>query len=309
MVKEKLPVAPLEPFPQCMDCLTKLAQESAKLALGKNQKLRKEAETAGLAILHAAKGSKLNSPQIAKLILAEVRRRSGIPDPFKNFKVEEMRQARNIFAQVGRSIGGDLRSRLTLAALGNSLDFFSDPEEALSQIPDLLQRGLSFYYDDVDRLESFLSENPDLVLYLTDNSGEIYFDLPLYEYIKERTKRVVLVVKGGPSLNDLTRKELQLAHLEDRLDEVVDTGTDGAGIDWDNVSKEFLNLVERSDLLLSKGMANFETIFPRELTPAVFFLLKAKCRPVQNYLNAPPNSFLAMWKEGHLHQRAAATSS
>ena len=80
----------------------------------------------------------------------------------------------------------------------------------------------------MDLLESFLSGNPDLVLYLTDNSGEIFFDLPLYEYIKGRTKRVVLIVKGGPALNDLTRKELQLAHLENRLDEVVDTGTDGA---------------------------------------------------------------------------------
>ena len=150
----------------------------------------------------------------------------------------------------------------------------------------------------MDRLDSFLSKNPGLVLYLTDNAGEIYFDIPLYEYIEERSRQTVLVVKGGSSLNDLTRTELQLAGLEDGFDAVADTGTDGVGIEWDHVSTEFLNLVDAADLIVSKGMANFETNYPRELAAPGFFLLKVKCRPIQDYIKAPVESFLALWQDG-----------
>jgi hypothetical protein len=135
-------------------------------------------------------------------------------------------------------------------------------------------------------------------VYLADNAGEIYFDLPLYEYIRERAGRTVLVVKGGPSMDDLTRAELKSAKLEEKFDEVVDTGTDGVGIDWNRVSREFLELFEAADLVLVKGMANFENVYPRDPSPPVFLLLKLKCQPFQGYLKAPPGSYLALWRDG-----------
>jgi uncharacterized protein with ATP-grasp and redox domains len=108
----------------------------------------------------------------------------------------------------------------------------------------------------------------------------------------------VLVVKGGPSLNDLTRAELKLTGLEERFNEIADTGTDGAGIDWDYVSPQFLDLVEASDLILSKGMANFETLYPRSLTSPNFYLFRIKCHAIRDYLKAPDDSFCAIWQDG-----------
>ncbi len=70
------------------------------------------------------------------------------------------------------------------------------------------------------------------------------------------------------------------------------------GIDWDNVSGEFLELLASADLIISKGMANFETLYPRRISAPSFYLLKVKCEPIQNYIQAPANSFLAIWKEG-----------
>ncbi len=275
-----------------------MAQGSAKLAAGDNPRLKSEARSVALEIFEHAKNAGLNSPEVGNLILRKITQLSGSSDPYTRVKDQEMALAREIFSRIKDHIKPDLRSRISLAVLGNCLDFFKDPEEVLSEIPDQIERGLSFFYDDVDRLEHFLSKNPELVLYLTDNSGEIYFDLPLYEYIKERSRRCVLVVKGGASLNDLTRRELQLAGLEDRFDEVADTGTDGVGIDWDRVSPEFLNLVNSADLILSKGMANFETLYPREMATPRFFLLRVKCRPVQDYVRAPMDSHLALWWDG-----------
>ncbi|MEJ2726628.1 MAG: ARMT1-like domain-containing protein [Deltaproteobacteria bacterium] len=290
---------PLKPFPQCVDCLMKLAESAAVLADSQNARLQKEVQTEARKILERGEGSTLSSPQMANLILKEIKNRFGVPDPYETFKRKEMALARQIVSRLEQDVGPDLRSRVGFAVLGNSLDFFKDPEESLAAIPGQLRKGLAFFYDDTDRLEVFLSKEPDLVLYLTDNAGEIFFDLPLYDYIGARAKETVLVVKGGPSLNDLTRAELREAQLEDRFRRVADTGVDGAGVDWDRVSDEFLELVEKADLILSKGMANFETIYPKDLFPAAFFLLKAKCRPIQDYLHVPPESFLAFWRDGH----------
>jgi len=257
--------------------------------------LKKDTELIARKILKEAKETGLTSPETANQILRELRRFTGVSDPYTRTKAIEMEQAQAVFSQVEARVGKDFRSLLTLAVLGNSLDFFKRPEEALAEIPAAIEEGLIFSRDDIPQLESFLSRDPELVLYLTDNAGEVYFDKPLYRYIRDKARRTVLVVKGGPSLNDLTRGDLQIAGMEDGFQEVADTGTDGAGIEWTRVSREFLTLVDAADLILAKGMANFETIYPRKLASPVFFLFKVKCRPIQDYLGAPAGSFWAMW--------------
>ena len=290
---------PFKPFPQCTDCLMGLARQAAAQASGDNSNFLSQAEAVTREILSDAEQRGLTSPDAGNRILREVRIRSGVSDPYAEFKAREMAQARKVFSQIKRTLRDDLRSRVNLAVLGNSLDFFTDPEQTLSEIPNQIKKGILFYHDDVDRLERFLSRNVRLVLYLADNAGEIYFDQPLYHYIRERADRVVLVVKGGPSLNDVTRVELRADDLEGRFSEVADTGTDGVGIDWEQVSKEFLDLVGQADLIVAKGMANFESLYPRALSAPVFFLFKAKCRPIQDYLNAPAESYWALWRDGY----------
>lgn len=289
---------PFRPLPQCNDCLMSLARNSAALANAEDPDLSIKAERLAEKILADAESADLSSPQIANRILRGIHRLTGVADPYSRFKSQEMEKAREILQQLKDDVGEDLRSRVNLALLGNSLDFFNKPEETLARIPARFRKGITLFRDDVDRLEGCLSQNPGLVLYLSDNSGEIYFDLPLFETMRRRSKRTVLVVKGGAALNDLTRAELQSAKLEERFGHVVDTGTDGAGIDWGRVSRDFLDLVASADLIVSKGMANFETLYPEEVRAPTFFLFKVKCEPVQNYIEAPVNSFLALWKKG-----------
>ncbi len=289
---------PLQPIPQCVDCLISLAKDVTTLAASENPGLLEKAERISRKILEDAVNNESSSPQIANRILREIRQITRIDDPYADFKTREMVQARKIFSQLKDHIAENLRSRACLAALGNSLDFFKNPAQALADIPYQFSNGISFYCDNLDQLGAFLANKPQRVLYLTDNAGEIYFDIPLYDYIKQYCRRIVLVVKGGPALNDLTRAELQSAKLEDRFDTVADTGTDGAGIDWDNVSEEFIDLVKSADLIVSKGMANFETLYTKSISAPSFYLFKVKCEPIQNYIQAPVNSFLALWKEG-----------
>ena len=288
----------LQPIPQCVDCLISMAQDVIALANSENPRLIEEAERISRDILADAEDNQSNSPQIANRILRKIRHLTGIEDPYADFKSHEMAQARKIFSQLKNHAAENLRSHAGLAALGNSLDFFHNPAHALADIPHQFNNGFSFYCDNLDQLATFLANRPQRVLYLTDNAGEIYFDIPLYDYLKQYCRELYLVVKGGPSLNDLTRAELQSAKLEDRFDRVADTGTDGAGIDWDNVSTEFLDLFASADLIISKGMANFETLYPKSIPAPSFYLFKVKCEPIQNYIQAPVNSYLALWKGG-----------
>ena len=288
---------PLQPIPQCFDCLMSLAKNVVALSIYKNPTLVEKTEHITRNILDNAGKFESSSPQIANQILREIKKITNVNDPYADFKSQEMAQARLMFSRVKDFVGENLQSRIRLAALGNSLDFFKDPEQALAEIPDLFNTNFSFYIDHIHRLESILATRPQNLLYLSDNSGEIYFDLPLFDYLKKYTDKIYLVVKGGPALNDLTRVELESANLIDRFDNVVDTGIDGAGIDWDNVSNEFLDRLTSADLIFSKGMANFETLFPKDISAPTFYLFKVKCEPIQNYIQAPINSFLALWKE------------
>jgi len=290
---------PLQPIPQCVDCLMSLAKDVVTLATSENPGLFEKAAHITRNILEDAGNNESSSPQIANRILREIKEITGVADPYEDFKAQEMAQARKVFTDLKDHVADNLRSRARLAAIGNSLDFFKNSEQALADIPGLFRNGFSFYFDHLDQLEALLTTKPEKVLYLTDNAGEIYFDMPLYDYLKQHCGCIYLVVKGGPSLNDLTRVELQTANLEDRFDIVTDTGTDGAGIDWENVSGEFMELFSSADLIVSKGMANFETLYPKPISAPSFYLFKVKCEPIQNYIQAPADSFLALWKEGN----------
>ena len=289
---------PLNPIPQCMDCLLSLVRDVTMMSAPDNVDLADKTEDIAREMMAEAEANPTTSPQLANRILREVRRLTGVDDPFAEFKAREMDQARRIVSQLQPQVGDDLQSRVSLALLGNNLDFFNDPEQALADVPKSLLGEFSYFRNDTDQLERALHLRPDTVVYLTDNAGEIYFDRPLYEYLQQRSGKTILAVKGGPSLNDLTRAELKAAGLEDAFDAITDTGTDGAGIDWENVSSEFMNLIASADVIISKGMANFETLYARDLVAPVFFLFKVKCEPIHNYIQAPGNSFMALWKKG-----------
>jgi uncharacterized protein with ATP-grasp and redox domains len=288
----------LQSFPQCTDCLMGMTRQAADLVAGNDPGFRARAESVAREIIGHATDRNLTSPEAANQILRKIRHLSGVSDPFARFKHNEMEGAERIFSMLDTYGKEDLRSLVSLAVLGNSLDFFKDADQALADIPDLVHRGVSFFHDDIARLDGFLTMGPGLILYLSDNAGEIYFDYPLYTYIRERAGRTVLVVKGGPSLNDLTLSELEGSRLAERFTEVADTGTDGVGIEWPRVSDEFLSLIDEADLIISKGMANLESIYPKRISCPVFFLFKAKCRPIQDYFHSPADSFGALWHDG-----------
>jgi len=265
---------------------------------GKAIDRQKEIRVETKRILAEAEKKGWTSPETANEILRVIRGVSGIADPFNSVKRVEMAQAKSVFEEVKDRVGDDLRSLASLALLGNSFDFFRSAEDAMAGVSEQVGKEWVYFNDDLDRLHHFLLNDPGSVLYLTDNAGEIFFDLPLFQYIQTFARKTVLVPKGGPGLNDLTLEDLESAGIKGMFDEIMDTGTDGAGIDWRHVSRAFAARAERADLIVAKGMANFETVYFHHLATPVFFLFRVKCEVVADYFNAPMDSMMALWKDG-----------
>jgi uncharacterized protein with ATP-grasp and redox domains len=132
--------------------------------------------------------------------------------------------------------------------------------------------------DDSDLLEELLVPGAK-VAYLTDNCGEIVFDQILLEELRERGCTVTLVVKGDPILTDATRKDVEELELEAMVDRVVDTGPLAVGVDLTTVPVGTRRAIEDSDMVISKGMANLESLSDSDIRP-IAYLLRTKCDPV-----------------------------
>jgi len=288
---------PLQPDPRCTSCLAELSEDVTRMVGGKALTFQEHIRSETKKILVDAEKGGWSSPETANEILREIRGVSGVDDPYEKMKSLEMARAKEVFAQVKHHVRNDLRSVTNLAVLGNNLDFFRSMDDALAGISEQAGNELVYFHDDLDRLQDFLVKEPGLVLYLTDNAGEVFFDFPLFQYIQNLARRTVLVVKGGPGLNDLTGVDLESTAISGMFGETMDTGTDGAGIDWRHISPAFASLVEKADLIVAKGMANFETVYFRELSTPVFFLFRAKCQVVADYFKAPMDSMIALWKD------------
>jgi damage-control phosphatase, subfamily I len=123
------------------------------------------------------------------------------------------------------------------------------------------------------------------IFYLTDNSGEVVFDLFVIERLLEMHKDVVIGSKAEPILNDVTAEEVS-AMTGIR---VVPTGAAvGTALEMTGPEASSL-LLDPEWLILSKGMGNFETIseYEEELKGRLIYLLRAKCEPVATALGVP----------------------
>jgi uncharacterized protein with ATP-grasp and redox domains len=165
--------------------------------------------------------------------------------------------------------------------VGNVLDFgiqggLDGPEGLEDAFQGLVAQGLG--RDDTDVMAELLVPGAR-VAYLTDNCGEIVLDQLLLEELSTRGCTVTLVVKGDPVLTDATREDVEQLGLERLVDAVVDTGPLAVGVDLATVPGETRAAIEDADVVISKGMANLESLSDTDIRP-IAYLLRTKCDPV-----------------------------
>ena len=272
---------------ECYPCLANLVRQAAELATD-DPRLRVKAIDQGLKLLGREFSTGKTSIAVATLLHRVVREVTGNVDPYSRMKESEVDMARSLRRSWQTNHEGSLRNRIVLAVRGNNIDFFKD----MKQIKEGLRMPVEFAIDNTLELEGRL-ENAKGILYLADNAGEVFFDLPLVERLEDFAP-VTYVVKDSPVQNDVTLDDLEKFGLAEELSRVITTGTDTPGVDMAMASEEFKTEFEAADLVLAKGMGYWETL--SELPPQgkVFYLLKAKCKPVADSLGVALNSYVAL---------------
>lgn len=288
--------------PGCYECLRRLIYQAAELATG-DASLEQSAIKEALKILDDEFSYSQLSIVIATKIHKVVREVTHNPDPYRAMKEREMTLARELYPELslraeaasrrrGRKRSNlykdELRGCLKLAAAANVIDFFREP----GSIREDIRKPVSFAVDDSEQFETKLKD-AGKVLYLADNAGELYFDLPLVKWVK-RFAQVIYVVKPSPVQDDLTSEDLRRSGLESEFGKVISTGIASPGVVFSLASAQFKREFESADLIFAKGMGHYEAL--SELPPEgrFFYCLTAKCMPVADSLGVPINSYVAM---------------
>ena len=272
---------------ECYPCLCRLVHQAAGLATD-DEELKAEATREGLKVVDENFSADVTTIAIATEIHRIVKEITANPDPYRRVKDEEIRISRELISEVSPAYPQDFKGYLALSALGNVIDFFRD----FDTIRGDMRRKVEFFLDDSDKFERKL-EKATNVLFLADNSGEVFFDLPLVKWMA-RSARVSYVVKESPVQDDTTLDDLRIAGVEGELGRVITTGTATPGVLLHLASDEFKREFAAADLILAKGMGYYEALSELPGDGRLLYCLMAKCQPVADSLGVPLNGYVAM---------------
>jgi len=219
-----------------------------------------------------------------------IREIAGLDDPFNELKERAIDRFQELYELArGRvdSSSERLKVALELSGVGNMFDYGIVTEEEAEEFLNNFESAAGNGFD----YEGFVStlEKAVSVGMLLDNTGEVPFDLVLAEILRDMGKEVWLGVKGGPVIDDLTIEEARRLGLTDRF-EVISNGSRGVGTLLEESSEEFRRKISESDLVLSKGQANFETLWGH--LPNCAFLFVVKCPVIERITGFPRGTVL-----------------
>ena len=188
--------------PDCYKCLQRLICQAADLATD-DTSLKQRAIKEATKILDDEFAYDQISIVIATKIHKIVREITRNPDPYRAMKEREMRIARDSYRELRSRYKESLHGCLRLAAAANVIDFFRES----NSIKEDIRKTVNFALDDSEWLEAKLKK-VGKILFLADNAGELYFDLPLVNWMQQFTQ-VIYVVKPSPVQDDLTLEDVK----------------------------------------------------------------------------------------------------
>jgi len=285
----------MQTYLDCIPCFARQALEAMR-------RLGRDAETTErLVRVVLAELSRLEfnqpPPVAGKRIHRLIRELLDDEDPYRELKERFNRYALELYPSLARQAGESadpFETSLRLAIAGNSIDFAAFGDISETTIGAVLERAMRRpLVGSVSRLRREVEAARE-ILYLADNAGEIVFDRLLIERLPR--DRVTVVVRGHPVINDATMEDAKAAGLTE-LVEVIDNGSDAPGTLLDDCSASFRRRFERADLVVAKGMGNYETL--NEMGGRrIFFLLIAKCPLVAEHIGCAEGEFVVSTLDG-----------
>ncbi len=216
----------------------------------------------------------------------------GVADPYRELKEESTRQALRVCREERENLR-TFRDLVLAAVIGNTFDYGVKAHEVTEDFAGFFREeftaGLTI--DDTEKIEPLCHR----VVYFTDNCGEIVFDRLLLEYLSQKGAAVTLATRDLPILNDATIEDIESLHIERFVDTVTTTGCGcEIGVRKDCMPADLAEAFASATLIISKGMANYESLTELSDLPPVAYLMAVKCEPIAEDVGVPRGSKIAL---------------
>ena len=229
----------------------------------------------------------------------------GEDDPYRDLKSRSNEIALTLYPEAERFVrraADPVKAAMVVSIVGNVLDFgisgsIGSPESLKKEFKSILEEPLG--HDDSAKVAKMLKGAKDVV-FLADNCGEIVFDRLLLEQIGLISKaNIALVIKGEPILTDVTRKDMKGLGLEKLVDDILETEGLAVGVNlWTKgVNTSLKSKMKKADLILSKGMANFEALSEHSWK-TIAYMLRTKCDTVSSALHVKKDASIIKLVKG-----------
>lgn len=229
------------------------------------------------------------SPEITRNIIEQLKQNSAVADPYRPEKTESNREMLERYHEFKRMVEvskNSFETALKLAIAGNIIDFGPGHDfDIWETIEHVLTSN--FAIDHSQQLQEAV-KNAGSILYLGDNCGEVVLDKLFLETIDH--PNVTFAVRDSAVLNDLTLKEATEVGIPE-VATLITNGDDAPSTLLHRVSPEFKNIYDSAELIISKGMGNFEGLMD-ENDPRLFFLLMVKCPVIGEKIGAQKGEFV-----------------
>ncbi|UJG44867.1 MAG: ARMT1-like domain-containing protein [Candidatus Heimdallarchaeum endolithica] len=256
----------------CLECIKRTAERAInKLKINEPQK-KNIVKNINLLL---EKIDKTYSPiEINFEVFSKISSLSGIYDPLKELKEQSNLNAYQLLPYVKeekRKSKDVLFSLIKAAVAGNIIDFSIDKEVNLQKtLKEVLKSNFA-----INDYKLFLEKLKDAkkVQLLTDNAGEIIFDLELLAFLQKRlNKKVIIITKRYPFSNDITLKEVKTLTKKIKLKgKIISINNKN----YQNYKNEIKKKLDNKAVVISKGQGNYELLSDEKLN--IFFLLMMKC--------------------------------
>lgn len=147
-------------------------------------------------------------------------------------------------------------------------------------------------------LQSFKSrlKTAKSLCFLHDNCGEIVMDKIFLRVIKREYPDIVpvSVVRGSPIINDVTLTDAEEVGLG-KVANVVENGAGVPGTYLEEISEQTKKLLSESDVIISKGLGNLETLYGEGYN--IFYAFNCKCAHIAERFN------LKMWAAAFIEEK------
>jgi len=267
----------------CVDCIVNQSYRVCD-AINAPQDLREQI-TSSVKEMSKEFSYAKNPPEIAADVYAKMSLMANKADLYDELKALSTKKALSFVPLLEEKLLNSSDKLLTatkIAVAGNVIDLAAvvefDLEEELSKIFET-----DFAYDDFEPLRKKLQDAKS-VLVIGDNVGEHIFDYIFIKTLKELYPDATYsyMVRGNPIINDVTMKEAKEAGF-DKLCSLVDSGVNTPGFSYNRANIYSKELFDSADLVITKGMGNYECLSDTHKTN-LCFLLKVKCEVVASSL-------------------------